>query len=97
MRDTSAVCGCCHKREAAGQCVKGRPVCPCETDDGWLTHVALRCPKCRKCPVHCPCFDRDCVCGARADSLLGHRLQCPARVKSREQHASPNALRPTGD
>jgi hypothetical protein len=65
-------------------------MCGCETDDKWLTHVALSCPKCKKCPVHCGCYEEECTCYKKGFTvntmrLLGHRLDCPARIESRKQ------------
>jgi len=85
MRDTSAVCSCCGKREQAGQCVKGMPMCSCERGRGFLSLFALQCSKCRKCPVHCGCFDAECRCDKDRLSFLGHDSDCSARIKSREQ------------
>lgn len=86
MRDTSAVCDCCGKREMAGQCVKGSPMCPCERDKDWLSFQALDCPKCEKCPVHCRCFDKECNCDPNlCGEFYGHEGDCAARLKSRYQ------------
>lgn len=92
MRDTSAKCDCCGKREQAGQCVKGSVMCSCETYS-WRElglQVAYECPKCKQCPVHCGCFDNECNCKLSRESLalLGHYSTCPARIKSREQHTN---------
>lgn len=82
MRNRAATCNCCGAREQVGQCVKGRPMCLCETDDGFFSSSSLACPTCGKCPVHCKCYNELCTCKLRAMDL--HLPDCPTRNKCRK-------------
>lgn len=92
MRDTSAYCRCCGKREQVGQCVKGSVMCACETDDDFYSHDALECPDCKKCPVHCKCEKCDCPQVGWGIGLQ-HRTDCRVRQKCRYKIRYDNAKR----
>lgn len=89
MHGSAAQCDCCGKREQAGQCVIGRVMCPCETDDDCFIHRVSLCPDCDKCPAHCYCDP--CDCGFVRNTFLFHNSDCPARIACRERIAAAKA------
>lgn len=75
MRDTSAYCECCGKRESVGQCVKGVVMCPCEIETTYFIRTTLICKDCKKCPVHCRCES----CKCPYVETIGHDRDCIVR------------------
>lgn len=98
MRDTRLRCDCCGQCESTSGCVRGVVNCPCEIETGSF-HIALDCPECERCPVHCKCHSEKCICERREWSAqhlmmarsLGLRLdhfhekECPVPVICRAQ------------
>lgn len=81
MRDTRLRCDCCDKYE--GGCVRGVVNCPCETETTFVTPMALECPDCKKCPVHCKCDPCDCRNLSTPAMFFGHHKDCIVRRKCR--------------
>jgi hypothetical protein len=94
MRDTSAICDCCGEREQAGQCVKGRVMCPCEVNQAFISLRVLECRECKKCPVHCLCDSDKCICRelSTPNMFFGHHRDCPVRVNCRERIKKNSAI-----
>ena len=63
----------------------GVVMCPCETDRTAITHRALLCPDCDKCPAHCLCAGDECTCGFVVDTFRTHKPDCEVRITSREK------------